>query len=251
MSVSPALASLPATSPIADGGCAVADAPVGRGHVTGAATHQRLLVLAARSGPDTLRDAELLALHLGPSDRRAGMGLAERLVDRFGGLAGVLGASPAELRRHVEPDTISAFKMLREVAERLVLGGLARRESLSSFSAVTAFFRVRLRGLPHEEVWAAFLDKKNHLIVVERLGRGTVDHAPVYVREVMARALECGASAMVLAHNHPSGDPTPSREDIAMTKSLAQAGKVLGVTIHDHVVIGAEGVVSFRASGLL
>lgn len=212
---------------------------------------RRIEDVVAQLGADALQDAELLVLHLSPADRRTGLALAQLLLGRFGGLAGVLAAAPAELRRHVTAGTVVNFKMVRAIAGRLAHGSMAARPVLGSFTAVSDFFRTQLRGLPHEEVWAAFLDKKNQLIVAERLGRGTVDHAPVYVREVIGRALECGASALVLAHNHPSGDPTPSREDIAVTKAVSDAGRALGVTVHDHLVIGAQTVASFKSLGLL
>lgn len=215
-----------------------------------APSRERVLALVAELGADVMQDAEIVHLQMAGDDRAAGFDLAQRLVERFGGLAGVLAADRAELRRHVGDATIVNFKILREAAGRVSLAALAARPVLSSFGACADFFRAKLRGLAHEEVWAAFLDKKNQLILTERLGLGTVDHAPVYPREVMKRALECGASALILAHNHPSGDPTPSREDIAMTKALAEAGKALGVAVHDHLVIGSNGVASFKTMGL-
>ncbi|MEH0196304.1 DNA repair protein RadC [Caulobacter sp. CCNWLY153] len=219
--------------------------------VAWAPSRQKVLDFAARFGVDVMQDAEILHLHLAPDERTEGCELAVRLVERFGGLAGVLAADRAELRRHVGEATILNFKILREAAGRVSLAALSARPVMSSFGAVAAFFRAKLRGLPREEIWAAFLDRKNQLILAEALGKGTVDHAPVYVREVLRRALETGASALVLAHNHPSGDPTPSKPDIEMTRAVASGGKALGVLVHDHLIVGAETVASFRTLGLL
>ena len=211
MSASP---SLPACPTPADQ--AVQEAAPG-GFSTGSPTRERVLDFAARFGADVMQDAEIVCLQLAGDDAAEGFALAGRLVERFGGLAGVLAADRAELRRHVGDQTIINLKILREAASRVSLAALAARPVLSSFGAVADFFRAKLRGLPREAFWVAFLDKKNQLIVVEAMGVGTVDHAPVYPREVLRRALEVGATALVLAHNHPSGDPEPSRPDIAMT----------------------------------
>ncbi|PZR35482.1 RadC family protein [Caulobacter segnis] len=216
-----------------------------------APSREKVLDFAARFGVDVMQDAEILQLHLAEDEAAEGFGLALRLVERFGGLAGVLAADRAELRRHVGDATILNFKILREAAGRVSLAALAARPVLSSFGAVADFFRAKLRGLPREAFWVAFLDKKNQLILVEALNEGTVDHAPVYPREVLRRALEVGATALVLAHNHPSGDPEPSRPDIDMTRVIVEAGKVLGVLVHDHLIVGARKVESFRALGLL
>ncbi|HWU12693.1 MAG TPA: DNA repair protein RadC [Caulobacter sp.] len=210
-----------------------------------------MLDLTKRLGTDVMQDAEIVHLQMAGPDRAARFDLAQGLIERFGGLAGVLAADPAELHRHVGEATILNLKILREVAGRVALAALAARPVLSSFGAVADFFRAKLRGLPREEFWVAFLDKKNQLIVAEAMGAGTVDHAPVYPREVMRRALEVGASALVLAHNHPSGDPTPSRPDIDMTKAVMAAGRVLGVVVHDHLIVGSETVESFKALGLV
>jgi DNA repair protein RadC len=122
---------------------------------------------------------------------------------------------------------------------------------ISSWTALLAYVRVALANEPREQFRVLFLDKKNQLIADETMHRGTVDHAPVYPREVMRRALELSASAIILAHNHPSGDPTPSKADIDMTRQIVEAGRSLRIEIHDHLVVGHEGVASFKALGLL
>lgn len=232
-------------------GPAVQEAAGPNGFARWSPSRQRVLDLAARLGVDVMQDAEIVHLQMAGADRSESFDLAQRLVERFGGLAGVLAADRAELRRHVGNETIVNLKILREAAGRVSLAAMAVRPVLSSFGAVADFFRAKLRGLPREEFWVAFLDRKNQLILVEAMGAGTVDHAPVYPREVLRRALEVGASALVLAHNHPSGDPEPSRPDIAMTKAIMEAGKVLGVLVHDHLIVGSEKVESFRSLGLL
>ncbi len=212
---------------------------------------RRVRDLAVRFGVDVLQDVELLQLHLAPADQAASLALAQALIARFGGLSGVLAADRMALRRHVGDDTILNFKLLREATSRVCLAALASRPVLSSYGAVSDYFRAQMRGLAHEEFWVLFLDRKNQLLDVERQSRGTVDHAPVYPREVMKRALEVGASALIIAHNHPSGDPEPSRPDIDMTRKIIEAGRVLGLAVHDHLIVGAEKVESFKALGLI
>lgn len=244
--LSPTLPANPAGS-----GLTVEEAAVPSADSRWTPSRERVLARVAELGADVMQDAEIVHLQMAGDDRAAGLDLAQRLVERFGGLAGVLAADRAELRRHVDEATIVNFKILREAAGRVSLAALAARPVLSSFGAVADFFRAKLRGLAREEFWVAFLDKKNQLILAEVLGVGTVDHAPVYPREVLRRALEVGATALVLAHNHPSGDPEPSRPDIDMTKVILEAGKVMGVQVHDHLIVGSRKIESFRALGLL
>ena len=127
----------------------------------------------------------------------------------------------------------------------------ARRPVISSWTALVSYVRVALQHEPREQFRVLYLDKKNQLQHDEILNRGTVDHAPVYPREVVRRALEVSASAIILVHNHPSGDPTPSRADIQMTKQIVEAARSLGVEVHDHLIVGREGVSSFRQLGLM
>jgi DNA repair protein RadC len=140
---------------------------------------------------------------------------------------------------------------LHEAAIRQGRAGLRQRTVISSWTALLGYVRVMLASEVREQFRVLFLDKKNQLIADEQLGQGTVDHAPVYPREVMRRALELSASSLILVHNHPSGDPSPSQADIEMTKQIIEAGRSLRISIHDHLVVGRDGVASFKALGLI
>ena len=142
------------------------------------------------------------------------------------------------------------LKLLHEATLRAGREAIAHRPVISSWTALLGYVRVALANEPREQFRVLFLDKKNQLIADEVLNHGTVDHAPVYPREVMRRALELSSSNLILLHNHPSGDPTPSRPDIDMTRQIIEAGKALKITVHDHLVVGREGVASFKALGL-
>ena len=143
------------------------------------------------------------------------------------------------------------LKLLHEAALRIACEPVRKRTVISSWSALLAYVRVALSHEAREQFRVLFLDKKNQLIADEVMNHGTVDHAPVYPREVMRRALELSASAVILVHNHPSGDPTPSGADIDMTKQIVEAGRSLRIAVHDHLVVGREGVASFKTLGLL
>ncbi|MCA6237922.1 MAG: DNA repair protein RadC, partial [Phenylobacterium sp.] len=126
-----------------------------------------------------------------------------------------------------------------------------RRTVITSWTQLSAYLRTAMAHEPREQFRVLFLDRRNQLIADEAMNEGTVDHAPVYPREVVRRALELSASALILAHNHPSGDPTPSRADIDMTREVIEAAKVLRLSVHDHVIVGRDGLTSFRAQGLI
>jgi len=143
------------------------------------------------------------------------------------------------------------LRLLQEAALRIGRGEVAKRPVISSWSALIAYTKAALAHEPREQFRVLFLDKKNQLIVDEVMNEGTVDHAPVYPREVARRALELSASAVILVHNHPSGDPTPSGADIDMTRQVIEAGRALKIAVHDHLVVGREGVASFKALGLI
>jgi DNA repair protein RadC len=164
----------------------------------------------------------------------------------------VLAASLDELRTVAGIGEAAAIdlKLLREAALRAGRDAFAHRPVISSWSALLGYVRVALANESREQFRVLFLDKKNQLIADEVLNHGTVDQALVYPREVMRRALELSSSNLILLHNHPSGDPTPSRPDIDMTKQIVEAGKALKITVHDHLVVGREGVASFKALGL-
>jgi DNA repair protein RadC len=178
--------------------------------------------------------------------------LAKGLLARFGSLAAVLGASPAELKsvRGVGSGAALDLKLIHEATVRIGRAETRKRPVISSWSALTAYVRVAMAHEAREQFRVLFLDKKNQLIADEMMNQGTVDHAPVYPREVMRRALELSASAVILLHNHPSGDPSPSAADIDMTRQVVEAGRVLKIAVHDHLVVGRDGVASFKALGL-
>ena len=158
---------------------------------------------------------------------------------------------PLDLAREVGEEVAADLGLLHALLLRSLEFPLRQRTVLSSWEAVKTYLRSRLLACPREAFHVLFLDKKNQLIADERMSEGTVDHAPVYPREVVRRALELSASAIVLAHNHPSGDPAPSKADIEMTKQVVAAAQALQITVHDHLIVGAEQVASLRALGLM
>jgi len=186
--------------------------------------------------------------------RRDTKPLAKKLLHEFGGsFADLIAAPPERLRQigEVSENTIAAMKVVEAAAQRLARAKVLGKSAISSWDALLDYCSTRMARNPIEEFRVLFLDRKNMLIADEAQARGTVDHAPVYPREVVKRALELGASALILVHNHPSGDPTPSRSDIAMTREIAAAAKVLRIEVHDHLVIGRGSHASFKALGLL
>jgi DNA repair protein RadC len=146
---------------------------------------------------------------------------------------------------------VALLKIVEAAALRLARSQVLNRPALSSWPALIDYCTAAMARNPHEEFRVLFLDRKNVLIADEVQSRGTVDHTPVYPREIVKRALETGASGLILVHNHPSGDPTPSRADIEMTRDIANAAKALRIHLHDHLVIGRGGHASFKALGLL
>ena len=215
---------------------------------------QRLRERFMQAGDAALADYEMLEMVLFRAiPRRDVKPLAKALIATFGDYASVLAAAPARLAEEARLPhaAIVEIKIVEASARRLAQTAVREKTVLSSWSALMGYCRAAMARLDREEFRILFLDRKNVLIADESQGRGTIDHVPVYPREVVKRALELNASAIILAHNHPSGDPTPSRADIDMTKRIVEAAKPLGVTVHDHVVIGTEADVSFRALGLL
>jgi DNA repair protein RadC len=211
-------------------------------------------VAVGNAGWTAAEDDALLAVLLGrslpePAVRR----IASDLLARFGGLGDLFGADAVELARidGVGPDTVRDLKLVRELGVRLARTTACRRPVLSSWSALVAYARTALGGLPREQFRTLYLDRRNILVRDEFLAEGTIDHAPVYPREVVRRGLELSASALILVHNHPSGDPAPSRADIEMTRRIVEAAKVFDLQVHDHLVIGREGTASFRTLGLM
>jgi DNA repair protein RadC len=215
--------------------------------------HRERLRERFRGGSDALPDYELVELLLFAAIPRIDVKpLAKSLVDRFGSFAGVVSASREALAdAGLKDSAIDLMKVVRESAVRLARQEVLNRPILSSWQKVLDYVRAQLAHAPIEQFHVLYLDRKNVLIADEAQQRGTVDHTPVYPREVMKRALELGASAIIMVHNHPSGDPTPSKADIAMTREVAKAVETLGLTVHDHIVIGRAGHTSFKGLGLL
>jgi DNA repair protein RadC len=179
--------------------------------------------------------------------------LAKDLLARFGSFAGVIAADPERLLAvsGMGESAVAALKVVRAAAVRLLQQETMGRDVIGSWDKLVDYCRAAMAHETVEQLRLLFLDRKNALIADEVQQRGTVDHTPVYVREVVKRALELGASALIIVHNHPSGDPTPSRGDIEMTQQVKDALDKIGIALHDHVVIGRHGHESFRAKGLL
>lgn len=205
-------------------------------------------------GPEALPDYELLEMVLFRAIKRGDTKpLAKALIARFGSFAEVISAAPERLKEvdGVGEAIATELKLIRAAALRLMKGEVAGRRLLSSWSAFLEYCRAAMAFHEKEQFRILFLDKKNQLIADEVQQVGTVDHTPVYTREVMKRALELSASAIILVHNHPSGDPAPSVADIDMTRRIIDAGLKLGIAVHDHVIVGRNGHTSFKGSKLI
>ena len=206
------------------------------------------------AGADALADYELLEMILFGARPRGDMKpLAKQLLRRFGSFPEVI-AAPPELLRKIEgvgDAVIAEFKLIQAAASRLMRAEVTRRPVLSSWSAVLDYCRAAQAFADIEQFRILFLDKRNQLIVDEVQQKGTVDHTPVYPREVVKRALELSATAVVLVHNHPSGDPTPSRADIQMTQAIIDVAKPLGIAVHDHIIVGRDGHASLKGLKLI
>lgn len=215
---------------------------------------ERLRRRFREAGADAVPDYELLELILfRAAQRRDTKPLAKALLARFGTFAEVLNA-PAALLAEVPgigEAAITELKLVQAASVRLMRGEVLERPMLSSWNRVLDYCRASMGFEAKEQFRILFLDKRNQIIADEVQQKGTVDHTPVYVREVVKRALDLSATAIVLVHNHPSGDPTPSRADIEMTKQIVAAAKPLGVVVHDHIIVGKQGHASFRALGLI
>lgn len=205
-------------------------------------------------GAAALPDYEMLELVLFRAIPRQDVKpLARRLIDRFVDFNGVISASPARLAETdgVGEAVICELKIIEAAAQRLARARVMRRQVISSWDALLDYCHTVMAHRETEHFRVLYLDKKNALIADEEQARGTVDHVPVYPREVVKRALELNASALILVHNHPSGDPTPSDADILLTGQIGSAAEALGLILHDHLIIGKSRELSFRASGLI
>jgi DNA repair protein RadC len=235
----------PKNDPGADG---LAEAPHYYGH------RERLRSRFRDAGSAALSDYELLELLLFRAmPRRDVKPLAKTLVEKFGSFAEVIAAPRNRLAevRGLGDAAITEFKIVQAAASRMLKGEVKKRQVLSSWSSVLDYCRSAMAFDDKEQFRILFLDKRNQLIADEVQQKGTVDHTPVYPREVVKRALELSATALVLVHNHPSGDPTPSRADIQMTKSIIEVALPLGISVHDHIIVGKEGHASFKGLKLI
>ncbi len=218
-------------------------APVGANH---------LLARLTGDANTELDDADMLEVLLFLAGVQGdGRGIAERLVDRFGSLGGILSATTLQLRtvEGVGETAISMLKATQATLRRVLREPLDEPINIGSWKSLVAYLGVDMRYERVETLRLLFLDRKNNLIRDETMHRGTVDHTPLYPREVARRALELQASALIMAHNHPSGDPTPSAADVETTKQVQAALGVLGVTLHDHIIVASRGVQSLRTLG--
>lgn len=230
---------------MADGGD---DKPDYLGH------RQRLRDRFLSGGDGSLQDYELLELLLAQAQKRIDTKpIAKALIKRFGSFAGVMAAAPDQLQEvaGVGPAAAVIVKVVQACALRMAQEEVTKREVIGSWKKLLDYLRMAMAEQKTEQFRLLFLDNKNALIADEEQQRGTVNHTPVYPREVVRRALELGASAIILVHNHPSGDPTPSQDDIAMTKEVAAAADKLGIAVHDHIIIGRKGHASLRSLGHL
>jgi len=214
----------------------------------------RLRTRFAEKGADALADYELLELYLFRSiPRRDVKPIAKELIAKFGSFAETIAAPTHRLTevKGISEKIALDLKILKAAATKLGQESILGRPVLSSWSALLDYCRSAMQFEGKEQFRVLFLDRKNRLIADEVLGQGTVDRAPVYPREIIKRALALESTALILTHNHPSGDPTPSQSDIDMTKEIVQACKAIRVSVHDHLIIGRENIASFKTLGLM
>ena len=224
----------------------------GKPHYQGHRTRLRQRFLKA--GPDALPDYELLEMILFRAiPRRDTKPLAKELLKKFGDFAEVLNAPVARLKEvsGVGDAVVTELKLIHASSLRLMQANLEKKEIIGSWSAMVRYVCAAMAHEQREQFRIIFLDKRNQVIADEIQAEGTVDHKPVYVREVVRRALEVGATAIILAHNHPSGDPTPSRADIKMTKQIMEALDKIGILVHDHIIVGRDGHASLKELQLI
>jgi DNA repair protein RadC len=215
---------------------------------------ERLRGRFRQAGADAVSDYELLELVLFRAiPQRDVKPLAKDLVAKFGSFGEVIAAPRKRLQevKGVGEAVIDELKIVHAAANRLTRGQAQKRTVLSSWTSVIDYCRTAMAYEDTEQFRLLFLDKRNQLIADEVQQKGTVDHTPVYPREVVKRALELSATALILVHNHPSGDPTPSRADIQMTQAIIDVAKPLGIAVHDHIIVGKEGHASFKGLKLI
>jgi len=215
---------------------------------------ERLRARFLKGGSDALADYELLELVLFRAIQRRDLKpLAKNLIKQFGSFAEVVSAPIERLKsiKGLGDAAITELKIVEAAAHQLARGQVQNRPVLSSWSNVLDYCRTAMAFAHKEQLRVLFLDKRNRLIADELQQEGTVDHTPVYPREVVKRALELSATAIVLVHNHPSGDPTPSQADIQMTKEIAMVAQPLGISVHDHLIVGKDGHASLKGLRLI
>jgi DNA repair protein RadC len=215
---------------------------------------ERLRDRFREAGADALSDYELLELLLfRVQPRRDVKPLAKALLEKFGSFAEVVAAPEVRLNevKGLGDASITELKIVQAAASRLLRGAVKRRPVLSSWSTVLDYCRTAQAFADREQFRVLFLDKRNQLIADETQQIGTVDHTPVYPREVVKRALELSATAIILVHNRPSGDPTPSRADIQMTQQVISVASPLGISVHDHIIVGKDGHASLKGLKLI
>ena len=222
--------------------------------IDGSGHRARLRKRLIEGGPDALLDHEIIEYLLGLAiPRRDTKPLAKRLVSEFGGLPGLLAADAEAIARNggLSETAVAALKIVQAAALRMLAGPIKNQPILGHWQALLDYLRADLAALTVERVRVLHLNSRNMLIRDELMAEGSIDQAVIHVREVIRRAMDLGSAALILVHNHPSGDPSPSRADIQLTRDIAEAGRKLGITVHDHIIIGANGHSSMRTSGLL
>lgn len=205
-------------------------------------------------GADALADYEVLEYLLFAAQSRGDTKpIAKALIARFGSLAKVLNADPATLAQvdGMGEASAAALRIVAVAARRMAFREVEQQPVLGSWQALIDYLHIDMAHLTVERVRVLYLNAQNRLILDHHAGDGSVDEAAIHPREVIRRALDVGATALILVHNHPSGSPQPSRADIQITQRIAEAGRLLGVTVHDHVIVGREGHISLRAQGLV
>ncbi|MEO6552074.1 MAG: DNA repair protein RadC [Croceibacterium sp.] len=221
----------------------------------GAAGHRaRLRQRLLGGGAEALADYEVLEyLLFGAQARGDTKSVAKALLARFGSLAGVLDAEPGALRqvKGISDAGIGALKIAALAARRMARSEVHQKPVLASWQSLLDYLAIDMAHLTVERVRVLYLNTQNRLILDHHVGDGSLDEASIHPREVIRRGLDIGAAALILVHNHPSGNPEPSRADIQITQRIAEAGRLLGIAVHDHVIVGREGHVSLRAKGLI
>ena len=231
----------------------MAERDVGSGH-DGAGHRARLRHKLAKSGGDALHDHELIEYLLALAiPRRDTKPLAKALLREFDGIGGLMAADWQAIARvpGMGDTSIAAIKIVHATLLRMLRNEIADKPVLASWQALLDYLRADMAYLQVERVRVLHLNSRNMLIRDEHMGDGSIDQAAIYTREVIRRAIDLGSAALILVHNHPSGSPEPSRQDIEITRQIAEAGKRLNIAVHDHIIIGSQGHSSLRAMGLL